>query len=358
MRIYNFKLPRAQQGVALLTVLFILVLLSTLAVYTAEDENIAIRRAENQRDMAQAYQVALAGEQWVIKALERDMLSAPSGVDYFGDEWALLDTQVVAIEDGQMVVQAIDESGKFNLNNLLVGKMVIKPGPESPTSTPIAVESATSTPIEVESAWYRYFTRLLANLGLEEELADAVVDWLDEDDERTEPDGAEDNVYLSANPPYLAANQPFYSIAELALVEGFDEDSLAILWPNITALPVDPDKDNYTKINVNTAPAMVLKSLDDYPVDDLLIENLIISRKVRPYDQPGSLYRELSLGIDRDEFNLIAGVSSDYFVAQSCARFGRVDLALRSLLSRNARGEEVTVISRQRRYNCGVVPNQ
>ena len=344
----NFKIPKNQQGVALLTVLFILVLLSTLAVYTAEDENIAIRRAENQRDMAQAYQVALAGEQWVSKALERDLLSAPSGVDYFGDEWALLDTQVVAIEDGQMVVQAVDESGKFNLNNLLIGKMVIKPGSES----------ATSTPIEVESAWYRYFARLLANLGLEEELADAVVDWLDEDDERTEPDGAEDNVYLSASPPYLAANQPFYSIAELALVEGFDEESLAILWPNITALPVDPKKANCTKINVNTAPAMVLRSLDNDPVDDLLIDNLILSRKVRPYDQPGSLYSELSLGIDLDEFNSIAGVSSEDFVAQSCARFGRVDLALRSLLSRNAQGEEVTVISRQRRYNCGVVPYQ
>jgi general secretion pathway protein K len=348
MRAYNFKLLRAQQGVALLTVLFILVLLSTLAVYTAEDENIAIRRAENQRDMAQAYQVALAGEQWVSKALERDLLNAPSGVDYFGDEWALLNTQVVAIEDGQMVVQAVDESGKFNLNNLLIGKIVIKPGSGS----------ATSTPIEVESSWYRYFTRLLANLGLEEELADAVVDWLDEDDERTEPDGAEDNVYLSANPPYLAANQPFYSIAELALVEGFDENSLAILWPNITALPVDPENANYTKINVNTAPVMVLKSLDDNPVDDLLIENLIISRKVRPYDRASSLYSELSLGIDRDEFNLIAGVSSEYFVAQSCARFGRVDIALWSLLSRNAQREEVTVISRQRRYNCGVVPNQ
>jgi type II secretory pathway component PulK len=51
----KINLAGSQQGVALLTVLFILVLLSTLAVYTAEDENIAIRRAENQRDMAQAY---------------------------------------------------------------------------------------------------------------------------------------------------------------------------------------------------------------------------------------------------------------------------------------------------------------
>lgn len=332
--------PDVQRGMALLTVLFILVLLSTLAVYTAEDENIAIRRAENQRDMAQAYQVAVAGEQWVAKALERDSLSAPSGVDYLGDEWALLDAQVVKVEDGQMVVQAVDESGKFNLNNLLVGKLV-----------------PTSTPIEIQTTWYKYFTRLLGNLGLDEELADAVVDWVDEDDQRTEPDGAEDNVYLSASPSHLAANQPFFSTAELIQVEGFDQNILAILQPNITALPVDKDNALYTKINVNTAPEAVLRSLDEDPVDGLLIENWLLSRVTGPHDQAASLYNNWRLGIDSGEFNEIAGVSSQYFSSQSCARFGRVDIALQSLLFRNPQSEEVTVISRQRRYNCGVSLN-
>ncbi len=346
MKRCQIKLACGQQGVALLTVLFILVLLSTLAVYTAEDENIAIRRAENQRDMAQAYQVALAGEQWVSKALERDLLSVPPEVDYLGDEWALLNTQVVSVEDGQMVVQAIDESGKFNLNNLLIGKMVDKPG----TGT------ATSTPERIESAWYRYFTRLLSNLGLEEELADAVVDWLDADDERTEPDGAENNVYLSANPPYLAANQPFFSIAELVQVEGFDQEKLAILWPNITALPVDSKRASYTKINLNTAPPAVLSSLDEDAVDNFLVGIFLVSRRERRFDQISSVYSALSLTLELDEFNEISSVGSNYFSAHSCARFGRVDVALQSLLHRDAQNEEVTVISRQRRYNCGVLP--
>ncbi len=346
MKQLNTKFGYPQQGVALLTVLFILVLLSTLAVYTAEDENIAIRRAQNQRDMAQAYQVVLAGEQWVSKALQRDLLSVPSDVDYFGDEWALLSTQAVAVEDGQMVVQAVDESGKFNLNNLLIGKIVDKPG----TGT------ATSAPEKIESVWYRYFTRLLANLGLEEELADAVVDWLDADDERTEPDGAENNVYLSASPPYLAANQPFFSIAELVQVEGFDQGKLAILAPNITALPVDLKRANYTKINLNTAPLAVLTSLNEDAVDSFLLDIFLISRKERRFDQVSSVYSALSLNLELDEFNEISSVGSNYFSAHSCARFGRVDVAMQSLLYRDAENEEVTVLSRQRRYNCGVLP--
>jgi general secretion pathway protein K len=339
-------LAGSQKGVALLTVLFILVLLSTLAVYTAEDENIAIRRAQNQRDLAQAYQVVLAGEQWVSKALERDLLSTPSEVDYLGDEWALLNTTAIAVEDGQMVVQAIDESGKFNLNNLLIGKMVDKPG----TGT------ATSTPQKIESVWYRYFTRLLSNLGLEEELADAVVDWVDANDVRTEPDGAENNTYRSGEPPYLAANQPFFSVAELVKVEGFDQEKLAILWPNITALPVDPKKANYTKINLNTAPAAVLASLDENGVDDLMVGVFLASRKERRFDQTSSVYSTLSLSLDPGEFSEISSVGSNYFSAHSCARFGRVDIAMQSLLYRDAKNKEVTVISRQRRYNCGVLP--
>jgi general secretion pathway protein K len=339
-------LAGSQKGVALLTVLFILVLLSTLAVYTAEDENIAIRRAQNQRDLAQAYQVVLAGEQWVSKALERDLLSTPSEVDYLGDEWALLNTTAIAVEDGQMVVQAIDESGKFNLNNLLIGKMVDKPG----TGT------ATSTPQKIESVWYRYFTRLLSNLGLEEELADAVIDWVDANDVRTDPDGAEDDLYRSGEPPYLAANQPFFSVAELVKVEGFDQEKLAILWPNITALPVDPKKANYTKINLNTAPAAVLASLDENGVDDFMVGVFLASRKERRFDQTSSVYSTLSLSLDQGEFNEISSVGSNYFSAHSCARFGRVDIAMQSLLYRDAKNDEVTVISRQRRYNCGVLP--
>ena len=341
--------PQGRQGgIALLTVLFILVLLSTLAVYTVEDENIAIRRAENQRDMAQGMQVAMAGEKWVAKALERDMLSAPDRIDYFGDEWAQLDSSAVKVEDGQMAVQAEDESGKFNLNNLIQGKEMEIPDPD-----PNAPTGAT---IRVLTPWFGFFTRLLANLGLEEELADAVLDWIDDDSKRTEPDGAEDSAYLSATVPYLQANQPFFDISELAMVDGFDSDKLGVLRPNIAALPVDPKKPVYPKVNINTAPEAVLRALDENPVDALHIENALRSRDVTPYSNPVSLYRQWDMSLRSEDFEQIAGVNSQYFSVQSCARFGRVNVALQSLLYRAGSDKEVAVISRQRRYNCGITP--
>lgn len=344
-KINHSTLNNRQNGMALLTVLFILVLLSTLAVYTAEDENIAIRRAQNQRDAEQSRQVALAGELWVMSALKRDLISAPQGVDYAGDEWALLQSESVQIEDGQMAVQAQDEGGKFNLNNLAAGKEI--------------QDAATTTPILVLSPWYKYFVRLLNNVGLDEELADAVVDWVDEKGERTEPNGAEDSVYRSAEPPYLPANMAFSSIAELSLVAGFGEEKVTLLTPYVTALPVQAKSGSnqivFTRINVNTAPDLVLQSLDESPVDGVLLENVMQSRQVTPYSETDTFYRDLSMGLDVQEFAQLVDVKSDYFVAQSCARFGRVDFAQQSLLKRNSSAQEVFVLSRQRRYNCGVI---
>lgn len=332
-----------QHGMALLTVLFILVLLSTLAVYTAEDENIAIRRAQNQRDAEQSRQVALAGEQWVMSALKRDLLSAPQGVDYEGDEWALLQSESVQIEDGQMAVQAQDESGKFNLNNLILGKEI--------------QNAATTTPDLVLAPWYKYFTRLLNVVGLDEELADAVVDWVDADDERTEADGAEDAEYRSAEPPYLAANLPFSSIAELAMVAGFGDEEVAALTPYVSALPVvagRPGQYNLTRVNVNTAPDRVLQSLNEAPIDTVLLSNVLQSRQVMPYTDITSLLNELGIVPDLNEFAQLIDVRSDYFTVQSCARFGRVNYAQQSLLKRDEGAQEVFVLSRQRRYNCGI----
>ena len=62
-----------QRGVALIAILLVLAVLSTLAIYSAEDQHIAIRRMENLGQAEQGYQVNLSGEQWVVKVLEKDI---------------------------------------------------------------------------------------------------------------------------------------------------------------------------------------------------------------------------------------------------------------------------------------------
>jgi len=57
--------------------------------------------------------------------------------------------------------------------------------------------------------------------GMSEELAQAVVDWVDEDDEITGDGGAESDYYGRLDPPYAAKNAPFDTVEELLMVKGF-----------------------------------------------------------------------------------------------------------------------------------------
>lgn len=66
---------------------------------------------------------------------------------------------------------------------------------------------------------------LAALPGMTAELAAAIVDWRDTDDE-PQPDGAESETYLRRDPAYACKNGPFESVEELRLVHGADTDLL------------------------------------------------------------------------------------------------------------------------------------
>src|SRR2546422_3224596 len=92
--------------------------------------------------------------------------------------------------------------------------------------------------------------RLLALLGLDPGLADALADWTDADDV-PRPRGAERDWYLSQTPPRVPRNAPFASVGELALVRGIDAAALARLRPFVTVA-------GEHAVNPNTASREVL----------------------------------------------------------------------------------------------------
>jgi len=66
---------------------------------------------------------------------------------------------------------------------------------------------------------------LLALPGMTEDTADAILDWLDEDDESRDF-GAESSYYRSQSPPYEAKNGPLDSLDELLLIRGVTPELL------------------------------------------------------------------------------------------------------------------------------------
>lgn len=131
-----------------------------------------------------------------------------------------------------------DMQGRFNLNNL--GHVIT--GPDGKVQ---------QDPVPLEQ-----FQRLLVSVGLESKWAGLARDWIDADIEPGVPDGAEDSVYTSQNPPYRTGNWPMMSPTELMNLPGFGAERYRKIAPYVTALPTAT-----AAINICTAPAQVLESL-------------------------------------------------------------------------------------------------
>lgn len=304
-----------QHGVALLTVLFILVLLTTLVVYLVEDEYLAVRRASNLKDYEQMYQMMAGNEQWAAKMLERDMKEDTK--DHLNEVWNTLlpDTQV---EEGRMQAVVVDLQGRFNLNNLN----------------------------KKDDPWYPLFRRLLRVLEMDETLADAVIDWVDADQDVSGNGGAEDPDYLSLDPPYRSANQGFGSVGELIRVAGFDESTVSRLTPFVSALPAVN-----VKININTAPNALLRALDPTILSEAAAEGLARGRGEEGYDDIGDFLGSSELAGQGDKVAPLVDVVSRFFEVRGYAEYGRVRGTLYTLLQKIPSTQQVKVVRRYRGFS-------
>jgi general secretion pathway protein K len=176
------------------------------------------------------------------------------------------------------------------------------------------------------------FQQLLNNLGIEPKWAGYVVDWIDPDISPSNPDGAEDSVYLGQAPPYRTPNMYITSTTELLALPGFGKDRYKKLEPFITALPPD------TKVNVCTAPGAVLDAFipgrQEFGLDP---EQLAKTRQTA-----GGCFPKLSdykAAFGGSKFpDAVFGETSAYFKLTSFVTIGTTEFNLYSLLVQDQTG--------------------
>ncbi|MDH3352535.1 MAG: type II secretion system minor pseudopilin GspK, partial [Gammaproteobacteria bacterium] len=227
---------RQQRGVALITAILIMALVTTLTFSLEWDNSLDLRRTYVSMYREEAIQAAIGAESWVMSILRQDL--EDSETDHLGEIWASelpvlpLGSEGDSIQ-GEIYGQIEDLQGRFNINNLIDQNG------------------------EVDQPSLEQFQRLLIALGLDVRFAGIAADWIDADRDASFPDGAEDSIYTGNVPPYRTANQILSTTSELAALEGIDKATLDTLLPHIVALP------GRTIINVNTATGPVLQSLDE-----------------------------------------------------------------------------------------------
>ncbi|MFC4159564.1 type II secretion system minor pseudopilin GspK [Chitinimonas lacunae] len=291
---------RRQRGMAIVTAVAVAALVAALASFMAWRFGLWLRQVDNQHDMAQARIVARAAVNLARLMLQSDARRNDI-VDHAGETWAM-PIPSLPVEKGTVGGRILDAQGRFNLNNLVRSGVVSGPDLEA-------------------------YQRLLAQLGLREELAMALVDWIDADDRTHFPGGAEDQEYLSRDNPYRTSNRELFDLAELARVQGYTPEVVERLEPFVTALP------QATTVNVNFAPAEVLMAL--LPGLDLpTAQSLVRQRETEPFLQlsqfTAALPPALADLVTADKLS----VTTRYFYTDADARFGRVSLSYRALVER------------------------
>ncbi len=313
-----------QSGVALLTALLIVSLATIIAVNITERQQYDIRRVGNHLYSEQAYYYALGGESWARGLLYRDHKSkSTKNTDNLFEDWAQ-PLPTTAIEGGSIAGQIIDLQGRFNLNNLYKD------------------DNTDAQQVKRHKEQFEYFDRLLKALDIKENIAQAIVDWMDKDSDINFPDGAEDDNYSSKTPPYRTANRRMSSPTELMLIEGISPEIYAKLKPFVCTLPAD------TTININTAPTEVIAALSTQI--DLQKATEIVEDRAEVFDTNDEFYDATNTyAVDKNKYQLeivpLIGVSSQYFQVQAQVQMGDVTKYLTSTLKRRA-DSKLEVISR------------
>lgn len=241
------RLLKDKSGFALVLTLVITALMVALAVEMMHQVYVDTSLSRGFRDGQQASILAESGATGAAKLLQLGW----SGQNYTSltDKWATpfkLDDEVGSIE-----IAVSEESGKINLNAL------VRPAGE------------------YDPFVYAALKRLGRRLELQDDLWDALKDWMDVD----ELGGAETPFYKSLKPGYSARNDKLATLEELSLVKGFTSEVIGKLRPFVT---IFSDGSPLPKININTAPKEVIAVLDD-SMDDRMAERIIEERRLQPF---------------------------------------------------------------------------
>ncbi len=393
VRVRVSKVRTDEKGFILITILLVIAVLFPLILAFNAKVQLNLIQAENFRNSVQALRIARSGVAGAIGILKAD----DATYDAKTDKWAAAFPSM-ALGDGILNVVVTDEDGKLPINNLVApvkttqatggttpagtttqttggttptgtttqavagptpaGTTTQATGGTTPASTTTQATGGTTptgtTTLTAGNATYQLnkdldtrLRSLITQLGGRPEIVDALIDWLDPDNDTTGTEGAEDDYYKQRG--YRCKNGPLDSLDELLLVKGFDKELL--IDKNLKSyLTIAPTEGG---VNLNTAPIQVLYAVLGTKTDSLAqpmsqsdIQDLVSYRD--GHDLKNVADMTLAVKISQDQAAAVTQahlvkVNSAYFTVNSRYTIGNVVKNVEALLKRA--GTAVTTIS-------------
>lgn len=223
-----------QGGIALLIVLWMLALLSIIALAYSGMTRMESQLTSNIVRDAKARALAESGFWLGVN----DLIKAPDDRRFTADGTRINFGQS---PEQKLFISILDETGKIDLNK---------------TSDQLLESLLASTGIDAEQNPY---------------LRDAILDWRDRD-QLKRVNGAEDDDYEAAGYPYGAKDGAFNSVEELAQIAGMTRELYDKLQPLVTIHSMQ------ARVRLSTAPRPVLLALPGMTED--LVDQIIAERTV------------------------------------------------------------------------------
>lgn len=210
---------RERRGGVVIVIVLVVVALLTLAAYTFAE--LMLTHYEGAQLSGRRIQTRIlveSGVEAVRLYLTGDEITREEAGGHFDNPMYFQAVSVVMSDDpadrGNFTVLVPDVDGEGNLNGLRYG---------------LQDESARlniNAMLELDKLPSVDARDLLMGLpGMTEDVADAILDWMDEDEEAREY-GCESEYYQGLDPPYFAKNGPLETLEELMLVRGVTPDLL------------------------------------------------------------------------------------------------------------------------------------
>lgn len=300
--------PRHTAGAAVVSAMLVVALAAATASFLLARSERWIDRVASARDKAQAFELARAGLDYARAVLAAD--AANSAVDALDEDWARV-LPPLRHEQAEVSGTVDDSQGRFNLNNLRRDNGVID-----------------------EQALTAY-RRLLANLGLGEELADSLADWLDADDSPRAA-GAEKAWYDAQGSAAAGLGQPLEHPGNLTRIKGYTSPAIARLRAFICVLP------GQQPVNLNTARPELLAALQP-GLDLAAARALARSRQGSHFRDLGDYQTRLGDGNWPPPL-LPVGTASRHFLVEVQVGSGRARSHLTALVQRTDDGRRSRIL--------------
>jgi general secretion pathway protein K len=316
--------PLNKRGVALILVILMTSILVAVTLELNRSSRADIYDATNLSDSIRLIYIAKSGFNAGVGLL----LTDKNNFDALTEDWA--DVEVIATKsqtlftDGSFRVPIEDEAGKIQINRLVTGNAFNE---------------------DIKGLLIRLLSQPEFNLEEKKmlEILDAIKDWIDKDDEVT-GSGAEKAYYSTLEKPYTAKNGPLDCLDELLMIKGMTK-SLYYGTRERPGLRHFLTVYGDGRININTAPGLVLRALSK-DISPEMAERMDEYRRNKDHDLAGaSWYQKVpgmgSLTID----SRLITTSSSFFKIVSIGIRHQMSQTVTGVIKREQDGKTAKILS-------------